>query len=155
MAKEIERKYLVDLTKLPTDLPEKNIIKQGYFKSKEATVRVRTSNDKAFLTIKGKTEGISRSEFEYEIPMKDALEMQEEFCKGRFVEKTRYCIEYKGNIWELDIFEGENKGLVMAEIEMESENHKFKKPKWILEEVSLEGKYNNSQLAKNPFCSWE
>ena len=155
MAKEIERKYLVDISKIPNDLPEKNVIKQGYFKSKKATVRVRLSNDKAFLTVKGKTKGISRSEFEYEIPMEDALDMQKEFCKGRFVEKIRYCIEYKGNVWELDVFEGKNTGLVMAEIEMDSEDHQFEKPEWIGEEVSLEGRYNNSQLAKNPISKWK
>jgi adenylate cyclase len=155
MAKEIERKYLVDKSKLPKKLPKKNIIKQGYFKSKDSTIRVRISNNKAYLTIKGKTKGISRSEYEYEIPLSDAIEMHKEFCNERFIEKTRYNIEYKGNIWEVDIFEGKNKGLFMAEIEMENEEYKFEKPEWILEEVSLEGKYNNSQLAKNPFKNWK
>jgi len=154
MAKEIERKFLVDITKLPKKLPKKYIIKQGYFKTDDSTVRVRIINQKAFLTIKGRRKGISRSEFEYEIPMQDALDMQKEFCKKRFVHKTRYFIKYKNHTWELDIFEGNNKGLVLAEIEFKSENEKFKLPRWILEDVSYDKRYNNSNLAKKPFKEW-
>ena len=141
MAQEIERKYLVDMSKLPK-LPKKNIIKQGYFNSKGSTIRVRISNDKAYLTIKGKTKGISRSEFEYSIPLQDAIEMQDEFCGDLFVEKTRYNIEYKGHIWELDIFKGKNEGLVVVEIELNDENEKFKKPDWITEDVTMDRRYS-------------
>jgi len=153
MAKEIERKFLVDISKLPV-LPAKNIIKQGYFKSKDSTIRVRISNEKAFLTIKGKTSGISRSEFEYEIPLQDAIEMQNEFCNDLFIEKTRYNIEYKGNVWELDIFEGENKGLVVVEIELTDENEIFQKPEWVGDEVTIDCRYSNAKLVKKPYSTW-
>ena len=153
MAQEIERKYLVDMSKLP-ELPKKNIIKQGYFNSKGSTIRVRISNDKAYLTIKGKTKGISRSEFEYEIPLQDAIEMQEEFCEDLFVEKTRYNIENEGHVWELDIFEGENKGLVIVEIELKDENEEYQKPEWILEDVTMDKRYSNARLARNPYKEW-
>lgn len=155
MAKEIERKFLVDLSKLSLPAGGEKIA-QGYFKTDASVVvRVRIRGAKAMLTIKGKTEGLSRSEFEYEIPMEDATAMLKEFCGGQTVEKTRYEIEYASMLWELDIFEGENKGLVVAEIELENEQQDFARPPWLADEVSGQTQYYNNQLLRKPYSSWK
>jgi adenylate cyclase len=145
MAKEIERKFLVDKEKLPPLSNPQHII-QGYIPSPEATVRVRVSNDKAFLTLKGKTKGITRSEFEYPIPLADAKAMLEELCVKPYIQKRRYLIPYEGHTWELDIFEGHNEGLIVAEIELSSEDEVFSKPVWVKEDVSNDKRYKNSYL---------
>ncbi len=153
MAKEIERKFLVDEALLPT-LPKGYVMRQGYIPSKGITVRIRVSNEKAYLTLKGKATGLSRSEFEYPIPTEDAKAMLDELCQHPLIEKTRYLIIYKNHTWELDIFEGDNKGLIVAEIELQNEEEHFIKPLWITKEVSYETKYRNSELIKAPFNSW-
>ncbi len=153
MAKEIERKFLVNTVNLPS-LSNGHSIKQGYVPTHGATVRVRIRDEEAYLTLKGKVAGISRSEFEYAIPVKDAKQMLDELCTHPIIEKTRYLISYKGHIWELDVFEGYNKGLIVAEIELESEDESFEKPKWVTEEVSYDRKYRNSNLISNPYCIW-
>lgn len=153
MAQEIERKFLVDTAKLPP-LPEPIIIKQGYIPAQNATVRIRLSDDKAFLTLKGKATGITRSEFEYPIPVSDAHSMLEELCARPYIDKKRYRIDVAGHTWELDIFEGENKGLVVAEIELENEDAVFEKPEWITEEVSDDPRYRNAYLVNSPFTKW-
>lgn len=153
MGIEIERKFLVDISKLPV-LPIGKKISQGYLLAHSPSIRVRVSDDMAFITIKGSSNGtISRSEYEYEIPHDDALELLEQ-CSGLLITKTRYEIEHDGHIWELDIFEGENSGLVVAEIELSSEDEKFTKPHWTTNEVSHESRYANSALSIKPFNKW-
>lgn len=154
MAKEIERKFLVDTGKLPT-LPNGHIMKQGYVPTQGITVRARISNDQAFLTLKGRETGLSRSEFEYPIPVKDAQQILNELCAHPLIEKTRYLIPYGDHTWELDIFEGDNQGLVVAEIELGSEDESFLKPEWITEEVSHDTRYRNLNLIAHPFCRWD
>ena len=154
MAKEIERKFLVDMTKLGV-LPEGIPVKQGYVRTAgNASVRARLMGDKAFLTLKGRTVGNTRSEFEYLIPTEDAEQIIAELCNGLTVEKHRHFIEHKGHIWELDIFAGDNEGLIVAEIELKSEDELFALPAWVTVEVSGEAKYYNSSLLSYPFKAW-
>lgn len=150
---EIERKFLI---KNENWKPLGNgiNIKQGYLSvDQERVVRVRIANDKAFITIKGKSRGIVRTELEYEIPKNEA-EVMLGMCLNFPVEKTRFEEEINNMIWEIDVFEGENKGLVMAEIEMDDENQKIDLPDWIGEEVSLDRRYYNSYLSMNPYSKW-
>jgi adenylate cyclase len=148
MAKEIERKFLVsDDISLPSVSKR---IKQGYIpRANNVTVRIRTVDDLiAYITIKGPTEGISRDEFEYKIPYEDALEMFS-LCSDILV-KRRY---YLGR-WEVDVFEGLNEGLVLAEIELNSEDEAFDLPEWVLDDVTHDKRYSNSNLINNPFTAW-
>ena len=152
MAKEIERKFLVN-TKLYKAADNGEYIAQGYLSTKpDVTVRVRIKDKCGYLTVKSKNDGISRNEFEYEIPVTDASEILK-MCKSK-ITKRRHIVEFKGNIWEVDIFEGDNAGLVVAEIELKSENETFEKPIWIGKEVSFDAKYYNSNLSKNPYKNW-
>jgi len=154
MPKEIERKFLVDPGLLPA-LENPHIIKQGYIPTGgTATVRIRISNDKAFLTLKGRATGITRSEFEYSIPLDDAEKMFQELCASPLIEKKRYLLPYKGHTWELDIFEGDNRGLIVAEIELKEENELFEKPKWATKDVSFEPRYRNANLITMPYRLW-
>lgn len=151
MAFEIERKFLVnhDLWNSSLAIKSYHII-QGYIqKDKEKVIRIRIRNEEAFLTIKSKAEGIKRFEFEYLIPVSDAKLMLSKFAH-KFIEKTRYIVEFGGKIWEVDEFEGDNKGLILAEIELETEDEIFENPEWILKEVSLDYRYHNSNLIENP-----
>ncbi len=154
MAQEIERKFLVNMDKV--DLPAQGLtICQGYIKTADkTTVRIRIMGDKAFLTLKGETKGISRSEFEYEIPVSDARQMLNELCTGPVVDKTRYLISYKSHLWELDIFAGDNQGLVVAEVELDSEDEQPELPGWVTEEVTGDKRYYNSNLLTHPFKNW-
>lgn len=155
MAVEIERKYLVDKTKLPS-LPNGAKLRQGYIETAPGNVvRVRTSNQKAYLTIKGKTENFSRLEYEYEIPFDDAQEMLEKLCNKPIIAKTRYLVFEGSKRWELDIFENENEGLYLAEIELTSESELFDLPDWVTREVSHNKEYRNNFLAQNPYKTWE
>lgn len=155
MPKEIERKFLVKDSSWKT-LAEPEYYKQGYLSyGKGNTVRVRIAGRKAFLTVKSSTVGISRSEFEYNIPLEEAKQILEEICEKPLIEKHRTKIEYKGMVWEVDEFLSENKGLVIAEIELESEDQQFELPPWIGKEVSGDKRYYNSYLIKNPFCTWQ
>lgn len=158
MAIEIERKFLIDhtlwnaLTK-----PTPNYLIQGYLHSEPGkTIRVRATNDKGFITIKGKSsaDGLSRSEFEYEIPKTEAIELLANFT-NKTIGKNRYEIEFEGNVWEVDVFEGDNAGLIVAEIELESTEQSFTKPDWVREEVTSDFRYFNSALIQNPFKSWK
>lgn len=150
---EIERKFLVDEQGwTPTTKGEKLI--QGYLSTdKDRVVRVRVKGQKAFLTIKGRQQGITRTEFEYEIPVKDAQVLQK-MCLGHPIEKTRYKEEIAGKIWEIDVFEGVNKGLLLAEIELKNENETFEIPSWAETEVSADKRYFNAYLSKHPFNQW-
>ena len=150
---EIERKFL-----LKNDNWREGAVgvhyKQAYLNEKgDNTVRVRIEGEKAKLTIKGKSSNISRLEFEYDIPMEDA-EALFSLAKTPIVEKYRYKIMYAGNCWEVDELLGLNRGLVVAEIELESETQSFEKPDWIGMEVSGDKRYTNANLARKPYCEW-
>jgi len=154
MGVEIERKFLIDETLLP-QLTDGHTIKQGYIQTADRnTVRVRVSDDKAFLTLKSSSTGATRLEFEYPVPLEDAEQMLENLCQKPFIDKKRYLIEHEGHTWELDIFEGENKGLIVAEVELESENEAFALPAWVKEEVTTDKRYANSNLIQNPYSNW-
>ncbi len=151
MAKEIERKYLLKNENWKPLVQKKIIIKQGYLNSNpERIVRVRISNDKGMLTIKSKNIGITRQEFEYAIPFDEATELIK-LCEKPIIEKVRNIVHLDTQVWEIDEFGGENEGLVLAEIELESETTKVSIPSWIGEEVSSDAKYYNSNLIKHPF----
>ena len=155
MALEIERKYLIDLEKIGT-LENGVRIKQGYLSTnKDAVVRVRVKNDKAYLTIKGSNSGIARLEYEYEIPLIEANEMLEKLCQKPVIDKTRYIINHENHTWEVDVFYGDNEGLVVAEVELSSEDETIILPSWVKEEVTTDARYYNSNLMKLPFKDWE
>ncbi len=154
MAKEIERKYLMKNMDWQT-LAKGTVYRQGYLSTvKERTVRVRTIDDKGYLTIKGITVGATRAEYEYEIPAAEANEMLDSLCERPIIEKKRYVIEKDGLTWEVDEFDGVNKGLIVAEVELTDENQEVIKPGWIGEEVTGDPKYFNSNLTKNPYSEW-
>lgn len=154
MAKEIERKFLVkDLSfkKLSTGV----LYKQGYLSiDSNVTVRIRVVEDKAYLTIKGKSTGISQPEYDYEIPLKDANEMLLNLCNKPIIKKYRHTLEHEGFVWEIDEFLEENEGLIVAEIELESEDQDFSKPEFIGDEVTYDFRYKNSNLANHPYKTW-
>jgi len=154
MAQEIERKFLIT-GEAWRELANGTTYRQGYLSTvKERTVRVRTIDDKGFLTIKGITVGATRAEYEYEIPASDANEMLDDLCEQPIIEKNRYKVSLDGLIWEIDEFDGVNAGLIVAEVELESENQEFTKPEWIGEEVSNDPRYFNSNLIANPYTTW-
>lgn len=150
---EIERKFLVSQSKWqPVGAGTK--IKQGYLSvDPERVVRVRLSGPLAYLTIKGPAKGIARTELEYKIPLDDA-EILIKMCVGYPVVKTRYIERIGKNVWEIDVFEEENKGLVLAEIELDDENQIVDLPAWVEEEVSENQRFFNSFLSQNPFTLW-
>lgn len=153
MSIEIERKFLVEGDGWKSIAGTGRDCRQGYLVSDgEKTVRIRILGDQGYLTVKGATDGISRMEFECEIDRSDAVSLLM-LCKI-FVEKKRYMIEHKGMTWELDVFEGENAGLVMAEIELKSEDQEFDLPAWAGIEVSGDQRYYNAYLARHPFTTW-
>ena len=154
MAVEIERKFLLKNDSWRDIVLRSHILKQGYLASSPLpTVRVRTIDDKAFLTIKGRTQGISRVEYEYEIPREEAIEMLKLSAQTP-IEKTRYIVEAHGHTWEIDVFEGSNAGLVLAEVELNSEDEEVILPDWIQREVTDDARYYNSALSKNPYSTW-
>ncbi|RUT78620.1 CYTH domain-containing protein [Ancylomarina longa] len=152
MAIEIERKFLVNTNLLP-QLENGKKLTQGYiWNESNKSLRIRITDTKSFLTIKSGNNPLCRSEFEYEIPMTDAKELLR-LCDTK-IEKTRYLIPIENHTWEIDIFEGKNQGLIIAEIELSSEKESFFLPKWINKEVSQESKYLNVELIKHPFTEW-
>lgn len=154
MGVEIERKFLVNSEQWKNGVERFVEIKQGYLSTApERTVRVRTKGEKGFLTIKGKTQNLSRAEFEYEVPLEEALGLLK-LCEGHPIEKVRHEVRVGGKLWEVDVFEGENAGLVLAEIELESEVESFEMPVWAGEEVSADLRYFNSYLSQHPFKGW-
>ncbi len=155
MSKEIERKFLITSDEWK-GLAKGKFFRQGYLSTvKERVVRVRTIGDKGFLTIKGVTVGVTRSEFEYEIPAQDANILLDNLCEKPIIEKYRAKVEHAGLTWEIDEFHGENEGLVVAEVELTDEHQKIELPKWIGKEVSGDPRYFNSNLIKHPFTKWE
>jgi len=154
MGTEIERKFLLKGDSWRS-LAKGTKYRQGYLNSaKERVVRIRTIDDKGFLTIKGITTGATRVEYEYDIPEDDATAMLDDLCEQPIIEKNRYKIDNAGFIWEVDEFFGENQGLIVAEVELESEDQPFEKPDWIGDEVTGDPKYFNSNLILNPFTKW-
>jgi adenylate cyclase len=154
MGKEIERKFLVkDHSWQGQDAGKR--YRQGYLSTvKERTVRVRIGGDKGFLTVKGITVGASRSEYEYEIPVADANEMLDRLCERPLIEKTRYRISLAGLLWEVDEFEGENRGLITAEVELKDEHQSLTLPGWVGQEVTGDPRYFNANLVAKPFTTW-
>lgn len=154
MGIEIERKFLV-LGQDWRNMGKKALLRQGYLSSNpERTVRVRVEGDTAQITIKGKTLGATRQEWEYPIPLPDANALLDTLCEQPMIEKVRYRIPYEGMTWEVDEFLGENAGLIVAEIELADENQSFIKPSWIGEEVTSDPRYFNSSLLRHPFSRW-
>lgn len=153
MPKEIERKFLVVSDEYKNS-PRK-YYKQGYLSVEpDKTVRVRVAGDKGFLTVKGRNNGISRAEYEYEIPAADANDMLDNLVKIGVIEKWRYVCVIDDKKWEVDEFLGDNAGLVVAEIELQSEDEPFTKPAWAGDEVSGDARYYNSSLSQNPYKNW-
>ncbi len=155
MAQEIERKFLVTADSwrpLATGQP----YCQGYIATARPghSVRVRLAGDRGYLTIKGPTQGLTRAEFEYPIPVADAQAMLSTLCDRPFIEKTRYRLPRGEVVWEIDEFAGENVGLIVAEVELQSENQPLDLPDWVGREVSGEARYYNASLVKHPYSQW-
>lgn len=158
MPLEIERKFLVTDNSWQAASTLKGHIRQGFIKTASNTVaRIRTMNDKAWLTIKGEPSPdapTTRAEFEYPIPHADAQTMLSTLCDGGTVEKTRHLVEHAGRIWEVDVFAGANKGLVVAEVEIPTADAEVILPPWAGAEVSTDTAYTNVWLARQPYTSW-
>lgn len=154
MAREIERKFLVRNDSWKTGLQGVSCCQAYLATDERVTVRVRILGDAGYLTVKGKTVGLSRDEFEYPIPVTDALAMLETLSTGGWVEKIRYSVKAHGMFWDVDEFLGANAGLVLAEVELEHEGQEVVLPDWVGEEVTGDDRYYNSRLARNPYSSW-
>jgi adenylate cyclase len=155
MGREIERKFLVRDPSWREQVRPGSRLRQGYLcGDRKRSVRIRTDGEKATLTIKGETHGASREEFEYRIPPEDARLMLERLCQGALIEKTRYRVPQGELEWEIDVFEGENDGLVVAEIELQSEDQSFDKPAWLGSEVTSDPRYYNANLVRHPYKDW-
>ena len=153
MGKEIERKFLVTGDSWRRGVGTR--LRQGYISLDEKrSVRVRTTPERAYLTIKGESRGASRNEFEYEIPLKEAEELLGSICVRPLIEKVRYRIIHRGCTWEVDDFLGENRGLVLAEVELDREDQEFDRPEWIGEEVTGDPRYYNVNLVVKPYTTW-
>lgn len=157
MNQEIERKFLVADKNADS---WRNAIysetRQGYLSiDKHRTVRVRTAGDAAYLTIKGITEGATRTEYEYPIPVAHAREMLDGLCLRPLIEKRRHRVGYGGFVWEVDEFYGDNAGLIVAEIELESAQQVFDKPPWVGTEVTDDPRYYNANLVNHPYSKWK
>lgn len=153
MPVEIERKFLVTSGRWRAGA-RASAIRQGYLcLGESATVRIRIADATAFITVKGRTEGISRAEYEYSIPVPDAEAMLETLCARRIIEKTRYAVEHAGKLWTVDVFEGDNDGLVMAEVELSGPDEVVHLPDWVGQEVTSDPRYRNSALVNAPLGS--
>lgn len=154
MGEEIERKFLVAGDGW-RDAAEAMEYRQGFLSTEpERTVRVRLAGSRGSITVKGKTIGARREEFEYEIPPADAQRMLDTLCKRPLIEKVRYRLPAGRHVWEIDVFAGENEGLVVAEIELHTEDEAFDKPDWLAEEVTDDPRYFNSNLVAKPYRVW-
>jgi adenylate cyclase len=155
MPLEIERKFIVDIDRLVLTATGKRY-RQGYLPAAGKTsVRVRICDDAAWLTLKGETVGASRLEFEYAIPVEDAAHILESLCEGSMIDKTRHLLDHAGHTWEIDVFAGDNAGLVIAEVELQSEDEAVELPDWAVEEVTRDSRYYNANLVTNPYCNWK
>ncbi len=155
MATEIERKFLLLNEDWRAIVESDMQIVQSYLATNEfSSTRIRIQDDKANINIKSATLGISRTEFEYAIPVDDAQLMIDELCVKPVIEKTRYIVNHMQHTWEIDVFSGDNEGLIVAEIELSSPDETFEKPSWLGEEVSNDARYYNVCLVKNPYKTW-
>ena len=156
MSIEIERKFLVADESWRAAASPGMRYRQGYLSTDPSnSVRVRVSGDKAWLNVKSATVGIARREYEYGIPAADAHEILEELCVKPIIEKTRFVVEHAGHAWEVDVFEGENSGLVVAEIELQSVDEAFALPTWAGEDVTGDVRYHNQRLVEHPYSRWD
>jgi adenylate cyclase len=155
MAIEIERKFIVSDNSWRQLVERSTSCSQAYLKSGATTVRVRIMQDNAWLTVKGPNEGISRLEFEYQIPLEDARTMLDDLCQDdSFIEKVRHYLHYDGLLWEIDEFSADNDGLILAEVELTDAAQAVSLPPWLALEVSTDKRFYNSSLAKRPFMQW-
>jgi adenylate cyclase len=155
MGIEIERKYLVASDRWREQADAGTAFRQGYLVGSEhASVRVRIEGDQANLNIKSATLGVYRQEYEYPIPLADAERMLDTLCEKPLIEKVRYHVRFEGYTWEVDVFEGDNEGLVVAEVELSSEDEQPPLPPWAGEEVSHDPRYYNVCLVKHPYKQW-
>ena len=155
MGVEIERKFLVVDDSWRDGAPAGMQYRQGYLSTDPRnSVRVRVSGDRAWLNIKSAASGVTRHEYEYEIPPADAHAILGDLCVKPLIEKTRFVVEHDGRGWEIDVFEGDNAGLVVAEIELESEGEEFLLPPWAGEDVSSDARYYNQRLVEHPYSGW-
>jgi adenylate cyclase len=154
MGEEIERKFLVS-SEAWRETAEGTRYRQGFLSTEpERTVRVRVAGPRGSITVKGKNVGACRAEFEYEIPVADAERMLDTLCKRPLIEKVRYVLAIDAHTWEIDVFEGDNAGLVVAEIELRREDEAFERPEWVGDEVTDDPRYFNSNLVANPYRAW-
>ncbi len=157
MPEEIERKFLIDRDKLV--LPDRGVeIHQGYLPLSEASktvVRIRIKGDKGLITVKGENLGAVRAEYEYEIPIADAREMLGTLCQRPIIEKTRYEIVVGGHLWEVDLFRGDNAGLMIAEVELSHVDETFERPGWVTSEVTDDTRNYNAILLAHPYSQWQ
>lgn len=155
MPVEIERKFLVDGDAWRNGVRRHEFFRQGYLAGSEScSVRIRVGGEHAWVGIKGRGPGTTRSEYEYEIPVHEANEMLDTMCVHGRVEKRRYWVPHAGHEWEVDEFLGSNAGLVVAELELDDEAEAFAKPSWLGHEVTQDSRYYNSSLARHPWCEW-
>lgn len=155
MGKEIERKFTVVNDDWKSAVSRSCRYRQGYMGTdKLSSVRIRIEGDKANINIKSATLGITRQEYEYDIPLADAEEMLNNLCHPPLIEKTRHFVSYDGKTWEIDVFEGDNDGLIVAEIELDNEHEDVSLPDWAGEDVSHDTRYYNVCLVKHPYKDW-
>ena len=154
MGHEIERKFLV-CSDAWRERAKGTLFRQGFLSTEpERTVRVRVAGSRGVLTIKGITVGARRAEYEYEIPLEEAEEMLGALCVRPLIEKVRYTLSVGAHTWEIDVFEGENAGLIVAEIELAHEDEPFERPAWLGDEVTHDARYFNASLVKAPYETW-
>ncbi len=156
MALEIEHKFLIKNNNWQKSVSKSTEYKQGYLTSdKNRSIRIRTSDNTAWLNIKSATIGTHRQEYEYEIPLNEGIEILNNLCEKPLIEKTRHLVHYKQHTWEIDVFSGDNNGLIVAEIELSKIGEYFEKPEWLAEEVTEDLRYYNNSLCKNPYKNWK
>jgi len=156
MGIEIERKFLVRSDAWRDHASAGVPYRQGYLSgTKTCSIRARLAGERGYLNIKSATLGVTRKEYEYQIPAAEARELLDHFCDGPLIEKTRYLVEHAGHTWEVDVFEGDNAGLIVAEVELEDEAEPMELPDWVGEEVSHDPRYYNVNLVHHPYKDWD
>ena len=155
MAVEIERKFRVASAAWRQQTQRRIMLRQGYLaNTQRASVRVRIAGDEGWLSVKSMTTGLSREEYEVRVPLADAQSMLDRLCEGALIEKWRHILVYQGSEWEIDEFLAENAGLVIAELELESEDAAFARPAWLGPEITHEERYYNFRLSQKPYRHW-
>lgn len=155
MPVEIEHKFLLTSDAWRQSAHDAQRMRQGYLNNElRCSVRVRTAEGRGWLNVKSATLGASRQEFEYEIPLDHANQMLDTLCLKPLIEKVRHYVNVGGHVWEIDVFEGDNAGLVVAEVELEQVGETFEKPEWAGEEVTHDVRYYNTSLSRHPYKDW-